>query len=54
MENQEIKEKQIRQRCPKFTEQEDIVIKLAIKNTEGHMHDRCEVTAKLLASTFKH
>lgn len=45
MENQEINK---RTKGPKFTEQEDMVIKLAIERTEGNMDVRCKVAAKAL------
>lgn len=38
MENQEIKKKRFK--SSNFTEQEDVVIKLAIENTRGPLHDR--------------
>lgn len=44
MENQEIK----RVKGPKFTEQEDTVIKLALENSKGNMDDRCKVAAEAL------
>lgn len=44
MENQEIK----RVKGPKFTEQEDMVIKLALEKSEGDMDNRCKVAAEAL------
>lgn len=44
MENKEIK----KVKRPRFTEQEDMVIKLALENSEGNMHNRCKAAAKAL------